>query len=116
MPRIILSILSVSLCLSNCDASEKHQFITAPIYDDHSSTVDPKERLEAYNLSNYYLEQFWACECLPPVGCSTCIVNSILAEIKYVLDANGYCGRTTEAIYIQTKNTAMTVDDAFVSD
>ena len=113
MTRIILNILAVSLVLLSCDASEKHQFITAPIDDDYSSIVDPKERWEAYNLSNYYLEQSWACECLPPVGCSTFIVNSITAEIKYELDENGYYGRTTEEIYIQTKNTAMTVDDAF---
>lgn len=113
MKRIILNLLLITIFFISCDSTEKEQFITASINEDHSSIVDPRERWEAYHLSNYFIEQSWACECLPPSGCSTFIVNGIVTEIKYELDANGYYGRTKEEIYAQTKTTAMTVDDAF---
>lgn len=113
MKRIILYHVFVSLFLISCDNSEEEQFITASINEDHSSIVDPRERWEAYHLSDYYIEQSWACECLPPTGCATFVVNSSVVEIDYELDSNGYYGRTKEEIYAQTKTTAMTVDDAF---
>jgi len=113
MKRIFFNLLLLSIIFISCDSAEEEQFITAAINEDHSSIVDPRERWEAYHLSNYFIEQSWACECLPPSGCSTYVVNGIVTEIKYELDANGYYGRTKEEIYSQTKTTALTVDDAF---
>jgi len=109
-----LSFAFVIILFVSCsDTSSVNSFSTSPIDDDFSSIVSPRERWKAYQLSNYKINESWACECFPPTGCDAFIINNSVTDVDYKLSKDSYYGRSEEEIYNYTKRTAVTVDEAF---
>ena len=109
--RIIL--ISVILILVACSESDKNLIVTSPIEEDFSSIIDPKERWEAYDLTNYYIDQNWSCECLPPYYCKSFITNNNVAFVNFNISNESYFGRSKDEVYNYAMNAAMTVNEAF---
>ena len=93
--------------------SDDGSFTTSSIEEDYSSIENPRERWQAYRLSDYYIEQSWSCECFPPGGCESFIIDNSIADVKYTLPGEAYFGRSEEDIYNYTKDMAITIDEAF---
>jgi Family of unknown function (DUF6174) len=108
-----LFLIFIILGFFSCNDKNDEGFITSPIDEDYSSITDPKQRWEAYKLKDYYVDQSWACECVPPNFCNSYIINNIVIDVKYNISKDSYYGRTEEEIYKQTKNVAKTIDEAF---
>ncbi len=108
-----LFLVLIILVLVSCNDKNDESFITSPINADYSSITDPKQRWEAYKLKDYYVEQSWTCECVPPNYCRTYIINNSVVDVKYEISKDSYYGRTQEEIYNQTKSAAKTIDEAF---
>ncbi len=113
MKKYLFFISILFLLLSCSDTSKEKHFITSPIDADFSFIVDPKERWEAYNLSDYVIDQHWSCECFSPNSCSSFILNKVLDDVIYDISDEAYFGRTENEIYDYTKRMAITVDEAF---
>lgn len=104
----------ITLFLYSCsNTSSENHIITSPIEADFSSILDPKERWEAYNLSDYSIEQHWSCECFAPNSCSTVVLNKVVEDVIYEIAENAYFGRSEKEIYDYTKKMAITIDEAF---
>lgn len=112
MKRNLIFIFMIFGFIS-CNKNDESGFIISPIDEDYSNIADPKQRWEAYKLKDYYIEQRWACECMPPNFCNSYIINNSVVDIKYEISKRSYHGRTEEEIYNQTKSTAKTIDEAF---
>ncbi len=106
-------LLLIPLFFFCSNPSEGVSFITSSVEEDYSSIENPRERWQAYRLSNYYIEQSWSCECFPPGGCESYIIDNSIAYVKYTLPGNTYWGRSKEDIYNYTKGMALTIDEAF---
>ncbi len=113
MKKTLSLAFAIILFVSCNDASSLDSFITSPIDDDFSSIAEPRERWEAYKLSDYKINQSWACECFPPTGCDAFIINNSIADVDYKLSKESYYGRSEEEIYNYTKRMAFTIDEAF---
>lgn len=106
-------LLVVIMGFISCSEKNNQGFITASVDEDYSSIRDPQQRWNAYKLSNYYIEESWACECVPPNVCITYVMNNTVIDVEYNLSTDSYYGRTEDEVYNQTKSTAKTVDEAF---
>ena len=108
-----LFLILIILGFVSCNDKNDESFITSPIDEDYSSIADPKLRWEAYKLEDYYIDQSWSCECLPPNFCNSYIINNTVVGVKYEISKDSYYGRTEEEIFNQTKSVAKTIDEAF---
>ena len=108
----VLGLLSFLLVYCNNNSSVD-SILTAPIEEDYSSISEPRERWNAYKLTNYMIDISWACECFPPLGCEAYIIDNSVAEVKYVIPQEYYYNRSEDDIYNYTKKKAITVDEAF---
>ena len=113
MKKCLFFISLLFLLYSCSDTSKEKEYITSPIDADFSSVVDPKERWDAYNLSDYAIDQHWSCECFAPNSCSSFIINKVLDDVIYEIPDEAYFGRSEKEIYAYTKRMAITVDEAF---
>lgn len=113
MKRFIFALIFVNLLFLSCDNPVEQQYVTESISEDYSSIVDPKERWEAYNLSDYYIEQTIACECYPPNAWSAFIVDRMVKDVKYQISKDQYYGRTEQEIYENIKHSSETIDGVF---
>ncbi|MTI86417.1 MAG: hypothetical protein FH748_00455 [Balneolaceae bacterium] len=105
MKKIILIPIAI-LFLANCSDSGLNLNVSE-IEQDFSHIEDPRERWEAYQLEDYYIEQTWVCECQPPSGADTYILQGKI--LQYIFHEDPSSGRDKE--YRATK--IMTVDEAF---
>ena len=107
-------LIVLTLLLFSCtDPLNDNSFITSSIDEDYSSIENPRERWQAYHLTDYVIKQSWSCECFPPIGCDAYIINNLLKDVKYDLPNEAYFGRSEEEIYEYTKRMAITIDEAF---
>lgn len=79
--------------------------VTTSIEEDFSAIENPKERWEAYELSNYQISQKRTCECLG-IPYDALILNGSVEEIKYE-------GEKSEDKDKWVSKSAITVDNAF---
>ncbi|MEO9884271.1 MAG: DUF6174 domain-containing protein [Balneola sp.] len=66
----------------NC-SSNNSEPILIEIEEDFSSIENPKERWEAYELEDYYIEQGWSCECIQPYGVEIYVKGGSLLNYSF---------------------------------
>ncbi|MGN8224798.1 DUF6174 domain-containing protein [Gracilimonas sp. BCB1] len=100
--RVFLSICLVFL-ITSCNA--ENGIVTVSIDEDFSEIQDPRERWQAYQLSDYQIVQQRICECLG-LEYTTLIIADSVQKISY--DSK----RTDEYDEFALRN-AITIDQAF---
>lgn len=112
----LVLLLILFLVISNCSDNGLN-FNLSEIEEDYSSIENPKERWEAYQLKDYYIEQKWVCECLPPDNVRSYIVNNEIVKIE--LDDNNKSGEGDQSHqysnqdYEDARFMSMSIDQAF---
>jgi hypothetical protein len=81
MKNVTLYLILIALSLS-C-TSNISEPILIEIEEDFSSIENPKERWEAYNLEDYYIEQKWACECSQPYGAEIFVKENKVLDVNF---------------------------------
>jgi len=110
--HFFIGILSLFLVFCS-DGSNNNSILTVPIEEDYSYISEPRERWDAYKLSNYIIDISWACECFPPLKCEALIIDNSIIDVNYSIPQESYYGRSDEEIYNYTKKKALTIDSAF---
>jgi Family of unknown function (DUF6174) len=111
MKKIIYILFVLSLI--SCNDREDNSIITVPIDENYSNIKDPQKRWQAYHLNNYTITETQYCECPAPNIWEALIYNNSVEYVKYEIPKNAYHNRTEDEIYSQTKNRAITIDEAF---
>jgi|AntRauTorcE11897_2_1112592.scaffolds.fasta_scaffold00930_12 hypothetical protein len=99
----ILVVISIIFFIASCNS--KNGIVSVPIEDDFSHIANPKERWEAYQLSNYEIVQRRSCECIG-LEYTARIVNNSVQKVAYE-------GEQSDEYTTFAKTNAITVDDAF---
>jgi hypothetical protein len=108
-----LIFVSFVMVFVSCDKSNNSTIVTVPIEDDFSSISEPRERWNAYKLTDYIIDVSWACECFPPTGCEAHIIHDTIIDVSYQIPSESYYGRSKDDIYNYTKKKALTINEAF---
>ena len=103
-------ILLTFSCEGNITTSSASFYIEKNNYNNYP---DPRERWNSHKITNYRISEGWTCECLPPAACSAIIRNNKVDSVNFQISLPFYYGRTIEEIHRQTKDMALTVDEAF---
>ncbi|XWN38757.1 MAG: DUF6174 domain-containing protein [Balneola sp.] len=107
MKKLILLSILTPLFLS-C-TSDNTDPILVDIEDDFSSIENPRERWNAYELEDYYIEQKWSCECLQPYGAEILISKNKVVDVNF--DNHRIEGKQTN--YDSARLRVKTVDEVF---
>lgn len=77
----IYIVITIMLLFYSCSPNDG--IMTSAIEEDFSAIENPRERWEAYQLSDYQIKQRRSCECLPPFEWTANILNNSVESIKY---------------------------------
>ena len=109
MRKFIAFQMLLFLIISGC-ADNGVNYDLSEVKEDFSSIEDPRARWDAYKLNDYYVEQSWACECLPPYGGESYIVDGKVKSYEfYDLPEGEYSEEQKE----WGRTRLMTIDEAF---